>query len=274
MYPTINGAITGLLNQFNKFTDQTSAHGATMDTMNTGRLFALGKCCSIGKFIVGNPSSKEDRHNIIVPHALDLGEIEDAIKGCTFVDGFDLSTASGVGIIAVAPEYFFGDDNISTCVRYAFGKAKEIIGADGLVFTSQLVDNTKDHLQFYLIFNGMSYPKERFDRMWAEIREGKLSLQRKAERIDEVSYDAKLETAQSGQAFKRLQQNTNQEVPTQVTNQVEIPIFNRKSDQKKQPCNNCFPDPVTKKSTGVYRKGGPAPFTGKICPICQGKGSI
>ena len=272
MYPTINRAVTGLIHQFNKFSDQTSTHGATMDTMNTARLWSLEGCCSMGKFVVGNPASKEAKHNIIVPHPLDLGEIEDAMKQCTFVDGFDLGSAKGAGIIAVAPEYYFADENVSTCIKYAFGKTKEIIGADGLIFTSQLVDNTKDYLEFYITYNGLSYPKERFDRMQDEVREGRISLRRKQARVDDVPYDTKLEQAQSGQAFKRLQNITGHEA-VEKTNIPEI-SFNKKPEPKKQPCNNCYPDPITKKSTGVYRKGGPAPFSGKICPICKGNGTV
>lgn len=269
MYPTINRSVTGLINQFNKFSDQTSTNGATMDTMNTGRLWSLEGCCTMGKFIVGNPSSKEAKHNIIVPHPLDFGELEEAMRSCTFVDGFDLGSAKGAGIIAVAPTYFLDDENISTCIRYAFAKAKEIIGADGLIFTSQLTDDSKDYLEFFITYNGLSYPKERFDRMQEEVREGRISLRRKQARVDDVPYDTKLEQAQSGQAFKRLQNMSSQEAsgsPQEVS-------YNKKPEVKKQPCNNCYPDPITKKSTGVYRKGGPSPFTGKICPVCNGNGS-
>ncbi len=38
-------------------------------------------------------------------------------------------------------------------------------------------------------------------------------------------------------------------------------------------CANCLPDPVGKKSSNVWRTGGPVPFSaGSICPQCQGKG--
>ncbi len=37
-------------------------------------------------------------------------------------------------------------------------------------------------------------------------------------------------------------------------------------------CSNCQINPVTGKSSGVYKTGGPIPFTNKICPYCSGEG--
>ena len=39
-------------------------------------------------------------------------------------------------------------------------------------------------------------------------------------------------------------------------------------------CPNCFFDPTTNASTGRYRPGGPQSFTGRVCPVCKGKGKI
>lgn len=42
---------------------------------------------------------------------------------------------------------------------------------------------------------------------------------------------------------------------------------------KRTACSNCIPNPLTKKSSGVYKAGGPKPFTnGEICPWCDGNG--
>ena len=38
-------------------------------------------------------------------------------------------------------------------------------------------------------------------------------------------------------------------------------------------CPNCYFDPMTKRSGGKYRDGGPRPFAG-ICPTCNGLGRI
>ena len=38
--------------------------------------------------------------------------------------------------------------------------------------------------------------------------------------------------------------------------------------------HNCFLDPTTKKSMGVYRVGGPRKFDGRTCPVCRGRGKI
>lgn len=40
------------------------------------------------------------------------------------------------------------------------------------------------------------------------------------------------------------------------------------------PCPNCIYDSAINASSGKYRTGGPKPFTGKVCPICAGKGKI
>jgi len=271
MYPTINKSITNLIDKFNKFSNQSSKYMTTVDTMDTGRLLSLGGCCTMGKFIVGNPTSKEDKYSVVVPHPLDLDAIEEAMKNSTFVDGFDLASARGVGIIAVAPEHFLEDENVSTCIRYAFGKAKEIIG-DGLVFRGQYTDNSKNYLEFYLIYNGLKYPEERFARMWTEIKEGKNLLRTKLDRIDEVPYDIKVESASVGNNFRKLQQLARPEDQPQPV--FNVATYERKPEVPKRPCNNCYLDPISRRSTGVYRKGGPSPFTGKVCPVCQGKGKI
>lgn len=40
-------------------------------------------------------------------------------------------------------------------------------------------------------------------------------------------------------------------------------------------CDNCLVNHMTRKSTGVYRFGGPIPFPkGKTCPRCSGYGTI
>jgi hypothetical protein len=219
----------------------------------------------MGKFIVGNPTDKNDNNSIVVAHPLDLDEVEAAMKNCCFVDGFDLASARGVGIIAVAPEHFFDDENVSTCVRYAFGKAKEIIG-DGLVFRGQYIDNSKNFIEFYLIYNGLTYPEERFERMWTAIKEGKTLQRTKLERIDDVPYEVKLETANSGQNFKRLQ---NMSLGREEHSQIKF-----EKPAEKKPCPNCYPDPITRRSTGVYRKGGPMPFSSRTCPMCQNSGKV
>ncbi len=267
-YVIINNSITSLIDKFNSFSNQTSPYMSTIDTMDTARLWSIGGCCSIGKFIVGKSSKQENKGQLSVPHPLALEELEEAMKQCTFVDGFDLSTAKGIGIIAVAPDHFLQDENVSKCIRFAFGKAKEIIG-DGLVFRGQYNNQNTDCLEFYLFYNGLLYPEERFARMWQDIKDGKVISEKKRNRIDEVSYDVHMESNSSGKNFKKLQ-NIGQNIEEQVEiRQVE-------TIRPKQVCNNCFIDPMTKQSMGIYKRGGPRPFplTEKICPICQGRGKI
>lgn len=260
MYSVINHSVTGLIDRFNKFSNQTSDYMTTLDMMDTGRLWSIGGCCSIGKFIVGNSIKESNKGRMTIPHFLALEELEEAMKQCTFVDGFDLSSAKGVGIIAVAPDHFMKDANVSKCIRYAFGKAKEIIG-DGLIFRGQYTDPDSDCLEFYIFYNGLKYPEERFARMWQDIKDGKVLQERKRNRIDEVSYEIGLETSNYGKNFQKLQ-NINSTPELASANIIT----------KKITCNNCLIDPISRTSLGIYKKGGPIPFTGKICPICGGSG--
>lgn len=264
MYATINRSVTSLVDKFNKFSNQTSQYMSTIDTMDTARLWSIGGCCSIGKFIVGPSKKPENKGRIQVPHPRALEELEQAMHECTFVDGFDLSTAKGVGIIAVAPDHFLQDENVSMCIRYAFGKAKEIIG-DGLVFRGQYNDNATDCLEFYIFYNGLMYPEERFARMWQDIKEGKMLSERKRNRIEEVSYDIEIESNTSGKNFKKLQSAAVAEPVFEETKPAQV-------KRPTKPCSNCILDPITKQSMGIYRRGGPKPFEGRICPICQGRG--
>ncbi len=43
---------------------------------------------------------------------------------------------------------------------------------------------------------------------------------------------------------------------------------------KWEPCTNCHTNPQTGQSTGVYKTGGPIPFTTGVCPYCKGVGRI
>ena len=44
-------------------------------------------------------------------------------------------------------------------------------------------------------------------------------------------------------------------------------------DPIRQPCPNCTHDTIRKRSTGIYKVGGPIPFTrGRKCPYCKGRG--
>lgn len=37
-------------------------------------------------------------------------------------------------------------------------------------------------------------------------------------------------------------------------------------------CPNCIVDTINKKSTGIYKTGGPVSFTDSLCPVCSGYG--
>ena len=41
------------------------------------------------------------------------------------------------------------------------------------------------------------------------------------------------------------------------------------------PCTNCYYDTIRKRSNGIYRPGGPRPFSrGRKCPYCKGRGFL
>lgn len=43
---------------------------------------------------------------------------------------------------------------------------------------------------------------------------------------------------------------------------------------KEKRCNNCIYDNVNKCSSGIYIDDGPKPFSGMVCPVCKGSGTI
>ena len=39
-------------------------------------------------------------------------------------------------------------------------------------------------------------------------------------------------------------------------------------------CANCRVNPISGRSTSVYRSGGPVPFSGSVCPVCNNNARI
>lgn len=39
-------------------------------------------------------------------------------------------------------------------------------------------------------------------------------------------------------------------------------------------CPNCIWDSSSQTSRGIYREGGPEPFTGPVCPVCESNGEL
>lgn len=267
MYSTINSAITKAIYNFNTFSNKTSKYMSTIDTMDTLRLWSLGGCCTIGKFVIGRSTLKSNEFVLNIPHPgqENYGMIDDYLKQCTFVDGFDLSTAKGVGIIAVAPEHYLDDVNVSRAIKFAFSQIKDTIG-DGLIFRGQYEDNTLDCLEIYVFYNGLSYPKERFNVLWADIREGMALEQKKRERVEDLPYDVSLQPTEVSSNFQKVK-NEKLNIPAAET-AAQLKI----TQSPKKRCTNCLLDPVTRSSLGIYKKGGIRPFAGKVCPVCNGTG--
>lgn len=266
MYSSINNYMANFINKFNTFSNKTSTYMSTIDTMDTGRLWSLGGCCTMGKFIIGTSKNKSNEGMLSVAHPLDLAGIDEAIKSCVVTDGFDLSTAKGIGVIAVAPKYFLQDDNMSKSIKYTFAKAKEIIG-DGLIFNGQYDDDSLDCLEFYIFFNGLKYPEERFERMWSDIKAGKVISQQKMDRIDQLPYEVSMESNPRGETFTRMQRAAFGDISEPMQVQVTS-----KPASTKRPCPNCVV--MNGVSLGIYKAGGPQPFTSKVCPLCLGRGKV
>lgn len=264
MFSAINNAVADTIEAFNSFSNKTSKYMTTIDTMDTANLWSLGGCCALGKFSVGNKSIKKNPHETVVESFTDFEAIDNALQDCVFVDGFDLSTAQGVGIIALAPEHFLENEYPSKCIKYVFGKVKEMTGAN-TVFRGQYENQDSDCLEFYVFYNGLKYPEKRIARMWGDIKEGRASIERKRQRLDGVNYDIGLESNnQSGSNFSKLK-NVLQEQSIDSGKQIKPQV-------RTIPCDNCILDPITRRSMGVYKKNGPTPFNGRVCPECKGSG--
>lgn len=57
------------------------------------------------------------------------------------------------------------------------------------------------------------------------------------------------------------------------TDGLSLPCKLVSKDKKKSKCPNCMIDPITGKSSGRYKSGGPVSFPyGQLCPVCNGMG--
>lgn len=57
------------------------------------------------------------------------------------------------------------------------------------------------------------------------------------------------------------------------SDKLSLPCKLVSEDNKKTQCPNCIVDPITGRSSGRYKTGGPINFTyGQLCPVCNGIG--
>lgn len=60
-----------------------------------------------------------------------------------------------------------------------------------------------------------------------------------------------------------------------VEGSLSVPCTIVYENSLKEECSNCEIDPLSKRSSGLYKTGGPIPFTdGNICPYCGGVGFL
>ena len=119
------------------------------------------------------------------------------------------------------------------------------------MFRGVYEDHTNSEFNVYLIFNGMTFPQDRFNRMWQDIRVGRSAVKRKEQRIDEMTFSIEEEV-----------------LPSQSFQKIKTPP----KSFKVTTCNNCKINHLTKMSMNMYNGTGGMPFTSGRCPKCGGRG--
>lgn len=233
-YTILNRKIAENIHRFNSFSGLPSKYFSAVDTLDFGRVLSLGGVCSLGKMTVVN--------------TVDFSLVQDLMKESLFVEGINLMSAKGAAVIVSAPEFILSDANVSNCIHFIFEEVARLVGG-GIVFRGVYEDPSISTLDVYLIFNGMTFPADRFNRMWADIKAGHASVKRKEKRIDEMTFaiDESL-------------------MPTQSFQKIKAQSF------RVVACNNCIINPLTRVSTHRYNGTGSIPFTAGRCPRCGGRG--
>ena len=236
-YVLANTKIAQSLHQFNSFSQLPSKYFSAVDTLDFGRLLGLGGVCSFGKMRIVDPT--------------DFGLIKEMMSSL-FVQGVNIQSAKGAAVIVQAPEYILKDQLISDCINFLFQETINTVGG-GLVFRGVYEDNQSKNLDVFLVFNGMTFPQDRFNQIWEDIRAGHASVKRKEKRIDQITYEVE-DNLMSTQIFQRIQKP------------VVTPV-------KMVPCNNCRLN-AFKTSSHIYNGTGPSPFSSGMCPRCRGRGVV
>ncbi|MGQ4893442.1 MAG: hypothetical protein ACP6IQ_02315 [Candidatus Njordarchaeia archaeon] len=76
-----------------------------------------------------------------------------------------------------------------------------------------------------------------------------------------------------GKLVKQKHLNLYKRYTEQLIQDLAMPVILGYNDVEEK-CNNCIYDNIHKCSLNKYNGSGPKPFTGGICPVCDGKGVI
>ena len=233
-YYIVNRRVVENIHMFNSFSAQPSKYFSAVDTLDFGRLLSLGGICGLGKM------------NIVDP--LDLNKVKEKLHESLFVQGVNIMSAKGAAVIINAAEFMLSNEHISNCIRFIFEEVSNIVSG-GLVFRGVYENLSAREFEVYVMFNGMTYPQDRFNTIWEDIRKGHSTVKKKERRIDEMSFDID-ESLMQTQSFQKIKRQ---------------PI-------KTISCNNCRINPMTKVSMNIWNGEGPMEFHSGYCPKCGGAG--
>ena len=167
-WPKANLHLAGLFDAFNKLSAQKSEFLSALDGADYLRLLKAGKCAALGYAEITDLKS---------PSAL-ARAVADAVHGGLLANGFDLSTASAVGIAIV------GSANTLTYLPAGYLEAgiklvKETVGG-GYTFTGVYADSTVHRkLKLYTFFAGLDLPMARVGELAQEAQREVGQLQEK-----------------------------------------------------------------------------------------------
>lgn len=263
-YGPVNKAIINTVEAFNSFTVQESKIKSAIDPQDFARLFGYGGCCTIGHFTVDDFK--------------DLNKIEADINNNLFVNEFDLGTARASGLIVTAPDKFFKQKEVTVYVSVLLKAFNNIIGGGTLSFEG-VYPSSGDKLEVWLMLNGLSFPKKRFDALWENTKEGHKQAMQKMNRLgDDMGYNLEGMNMSPETALTKMRKRDAivPEVPTPMVAEVVEEPENKSEIRTENlvDCDNCVIDPFEGGSTGKFSKGGSMPFEGGRCPKCKGKGRI
>ena len=237
-YYVVNKKIAGSVHKFNSFSALPSKYFSAVDTLDFGRVLSLGGVCGLGQMKIVDPTN------------FDL--VRRMMHESLFISGMNIKSAKGVAVIATAPEYVLNNTHVSDCLRFVFEEAGRI---SGVVFRGVYEDPDSQDFNVYFIFNGMTFPQDRFNELWEDIRKGRTAVKRKEKRIDEMAYEIPEEDQRaSNQSFERIKVQ-------QKIKPIKMVI-----------CDNCQKNNYTKLSSNLYNGEGNMPFTSGKCPKCGGRG--
>lgn len=244
-YFVVNRKIAEAMHKFNSFSSLPSEFFSAVDPLDFGRVLSIGGVCSLGEFIIGEGG---------FANPADLASVKELMHQNLFVEGVNIDSAKSAAVIVTAPEFMLENEHISNCIKFIFEETARTVGG-GLVFRGVYGDPGLKNMHIYLIYNGLTYPQDRFAAMFQDIKSGISAIKRKENRFSEMAFDTDAEVMPS-QIFQKIKSRPI--APIKPTPMVV--------------CDNCVLSSLTKVSTNRYNGKGPIPFSSGRCPRCGGRG--